>query len=304
MISYPNYLKSLCFFNYYKLIIFFYLLYLFSCEYHQLYSLNEDRYRKIKRISSEEYLIILRDGIYIYNKDFSIKSQKYKFTGNQIIDDFDSEIDKISISELRGNNNFYVLCLVKNYIFIYNYNISNIKYFTLDNKIDGSYYNLIPIKAINNKLEYIITFIKHNNYGNYNLNFFHYKINLTDNINILYQHNIFKGELEPYISDIYLSCNIIKEELLTCIYIINNSKNLAISSFNIEKNFTIENEYENYILRDAIDKIKHIKCILKNDSNEIFCCFDGNYNVDTGKLLIVLNLIITIIIIINASIII
>ena len=263
MISYPNYLKSLCFFNYYKLIIFFYLLYLFSCEYHQLYSLNEDRFRKIKRISSEEYLIILRDGIYIYKKDFSIKSQKYKFTGNQIIDDFDSEIDKISLSELRGNNNFYILCLVKNYIFIYNYNSNIIKDFTLDNKIDGSYYNLIPIKTINNMLEYIITFIKHNDYGNYILNFFHYKIDLTYNINILHQHNIFKGELEPYISDIYLSCNIIKEKLLTCIYIINNSKNLAISSFNIEKNFTIENEYENYILIDAIDKIKQIKCILK-----------------------------------------
>ena len=41
---------------------------------------------------------------------------------------------------------------------------------------------------------------------------------------------------------------------------------------------TIENEYENYILIDAIDKIKQIKCILKNDSNEIFYCFDGTYN--------------------------
>ena len=53
----------------YILIILILYLNIYSCDY-QLYKVNGS-YPKVIKLPSEEYLVILNDGIYIFNKNFS-----------------------------------------------------------------------------------------------------------------------------------------------------------------------------------------------------------------------------------------
>ena len=55
---------------------------------------------------------------------------------------------KTIISEFKDNFNFYVLCLVKDYLYLFNNNTLNITQFNLTEYIkDGISYNLNPYKA-------------------------------------------------------------------------------------------------------------------------------------------------------------
>lgn len=59
------------------LIIFLYLIHNLICQ-NQFRLENRKSYPKVKQLSSEEYLIILNDAIYIYNDENKNLTQIYK----------------------------------------------------------------------------------------------------------------------------------------------------------------------------------------------------------------------------------
>ena len=141
----------------YTLIILILCLNIYSCDY-KLYKVNGS-YPKVKKLPSEEYLVILNNGIYIFNNNFSNSTEIKKFEEEQIVTSDEDNI-KTTISEFKDNSNFYVFCLIKNYLYLFNYNTSNIAQFNLNEYIKGGmYYNLNPYKCTNDSLEYIISYI-------------------------------------------------------------------------------------------------------------------------------------------------
>ena len=105
-------------------IILLFLLIIFSYEYNIIPIMQS--YPKLKQLPSGEYLVILSEGIYIYNKDFSRNNQLRQFTGNEVIKS-ETDYNKTVISEMKNETNFYVLSLVKDNLYLYNHINSNIK---------------------------------------------------------------------------------------------------------------------------------------------------------------------------------
>ena len=136
-------------------IILLLLLSIISDEY-DITPLKES-YPKLKKLPSEEYLVIMSKGIYIFNKDFSTNSQLYQFTGNEIIND-ETDYNKTVISEIKNETNFYVLSLVKENLYLYNHINRNIIKYDISSYLSGTYYNLIPYKIIYNYLDFVIIF--------------------------------------------------------------------------------------------------------------------------------------------------
>lgn len=76
-------------------IIFLYILNHFSYEY--IITPVNGVYFKLIKISSEEYFVLLKEGIYIYNNGFSNNNKLYEFSSDEAIKN-DDEFKKIIIS--------------------------------------------------------------------------------------------------------------------------------------------------------------------------------------------------------------
>ena len=237
-------------------------------------------------MSSEEYLIILNDAIYIYNDENKNLTQIYKL----ILEVSTSlENEKTTVSDFKDDNNYFVLCLVQDYLYFFNNNTKEIYSFNLKEEINGKYYNLIPYKSQNNSLDLIISYISSNPsecysdfYDVYILKFFHYKITYFSNTNYnisLEKENEFPknyDSCESYISNIFSTCQFISQKnSLLCIYTVENSK-LEFSFFDIE-NFNKDTNFNDMVQIDFAS-IGQIKSSLVIDSNKIFLCCNGYSN--------------------------
>ena len=263
-------------------IIFVNLFLLFSSEY-QTYSLGSKKYPKVKQLPNNEYFVILNDGMYIYNNNFSNKI---------LLQEFKPEIsyyyiNKIVISELEDNNNIYIFSIIENDLYLLNYSIINQTCIKLNSDLNGynyyNYYNLIPFKTTNNTLDYIIYYPEkyYSSGDNYYLLFFHYQIELFSNNNKSTLKNESKSKLENHLSyctNKCLTCQLINENDLICIYITynwNNGEYLVFSGFNINKNF--KKEIEDYKYQTYYYYIIDIKSSLNNIKNTIFICYNAKY---------------------------
>ena len=232
-------------------------------------------YPKLKILPNGNYFVLLEDGIYIYNNDFSNKTLIKKLNNDEYITD-ETESNKTVLSEIHNNTNDYILFLLRKNIYLFvNKKEVIIKYDFSGKDLTGEYYNLIPYKLDNNFIYYIIIFsnkIKKTILGvPYNvdcLTFFHYKINLISNENMMIKKN--SSELED---KIYMpSCHILSSENIICLYLIGNSKDITISEFklaNLEKQTEKENKYSN----EKINEIFNITSSISIDENNIFFCY-------------------------------
>ena len=142
-------------FNSFKLILLVHLfhLFLFYDDFNiiQINSL----YTRIKQLPSGEYFIILDNGIFIYNKNFSYNNSIYNFSNSEKINSFDDD-KKTTISEFKNNDYFYILCLIKDNLYLFNFNRRTIKKYFLASYLTGSFYNLIPYKNADSSEIYIV----------------------------------------------------------------------------------------------------------------------------------------------------
>lgn len=147
---------------------------------------------KFRQLPSGNYFVILSNGIYIYNYNFTSYKSIYNFKGNEIIND-EKENNKTILAEIENNVNLYILCIVKNKFYLFDEKQNKIIYsFSLGTiQDDDAFYNLIPFKIIDNFLYFIVINSKKElyscfwiyNYYFYSLNIIYYKIDINDKNN-------------------------------------------------------------------------------------------------------------------------
>ena len=122
----------------------------------------------LKKLSvNDNYFIILSDGFFLYNFIYLNCSLIYKF---HVIK---NENDKIFLTELVDETNPYILCLVNQYIFIFDESTNIITSYDLYNTSiqKNIYYNLFPYKIQNNDISFILSYNDTSNLTFYSLIF-------------------------------------------------------------------------------------------------------------------------------------
>ena len=247
-------------FNYFRLILLIYLFHLFYFgDNYNIIPIN-GFYPKIKQLPSGEYFIILNDGIYIYSNGFSKITQFFQFQG--VIENL--EVKKATISEFKNNNYFYILCLIKDYLYLFNFNKTTLEKIDLTEYLSGNSYNLIPYKYEDDPPEifnFIICYMTIIDSTHNYFKFYNFQIN-TNNYN--YSKLSSEKYIQNYkeISDLNFCCEyatINQLYYLICFYLkYDNEKQFSCDSkLNIKNNFQKEND-KCYYYEENI-KIKQIK---------------------------------------------
>ena len=269
------------------IIILLYTLISFPNEY--IIQQIDNKYPKIKELPSGEFFIIMSQGIYISNNDFSNITQIYAFNSIEQSINSNEDNNKTVLSEFKFDADFYILSLVKDYLYLYDFNKRKVTQYNLRADLKGNFYDLIPYQIVNNSLYYVIIFSEkfiencyRTDVNKYVFNFINYKINfsLEENNNIII--NKFLNEYydsntcNSYISSTLFSCQIISKKYLICFYLTYYSKKLSISKFEIDdngfkKDNTFDNSYSNSL------EIKDIRSSSSSETNNIFVCFDYDY---------------------------
>ena len=267
-------------FNSFKLILLVHLfhLFLFYDDFNiiQINSL----YTRIKQLPSGEYFIILDNGIFIYNKNFSYNNSIYNFSNSEKINSFDDD-KKTTISEFKNNDYFYILCLIKDNLYLFNFNRRTIKKYFLASYLTGSFYNLIPYKnADSSEIYIVICFMSYKKKKfffyeniNYFLHFYNFRIDPNRGTYSCISNKEY-NKIENDISGIYFSCQIIKldeQNYLVCFYLTKN--NLCASRFNIKEQFKKEENFD--CCYPTYTNIKGIKSIFYR--NDILVSFNNYY---------------------------
>ena len=277
----------------YKIILVF-ILFFFSKEY--IIQPINNSYPKVKELPSGDLFIIMNNGIYISNNNISNLTKIYQFNTEETIKK-NSDDNKTVLSEFKDDNNLYILGLVKEYLYLYDYNKAKLSKYNLTSELNGNFYDLIPYKITNNSLYYIIVFAKQikENCKNYNfdtnaLHFMSYKIDfsLEENNNTLICNGSYYDFIESllvcysYISDLYFSCQIISEKYLICFYLTDNSKKLRISKFDIDNNFKKDKTFNNYYSNRK--EVSNIKSSVSSETNNLLVCIEYKYTYSEGYL--------------------
>ena len=262
---------------YSSLISFFILLILFQKSISE--TLMNGRFPNAKLLPSGKYFILVDNGIYIYNSNFSLNKTIANFFNNECMDEED--YNKAIITEFKDdyNNNFYIICLVKvQFLYIFE-SQKYILYKRIINDINKSrkYINLIPLKMDYPNFHFIISFIS--NPSNKKISLFHYKVNIfkEDNNNISCKE---WGDIEIKVSQEFISCNKISGQKFICFY---KTDNYNISALILNETLDICKKQTNRI-KYTIESIKSSSDLKKNclvcihSNNNGFFCY--SYNID------------------------
>ena len=266
-------------FNYitYISITFYYLL-------NFVIELNEAKFQKIKKLSSSgDYFIILDNGLFIYNSDFTEKTTIYSFNNNQKISSNEDSTNTI-ITELKNNDDTYIICLAKKYVYlyddsnkkIYNYYLSKLS--EEDYSQSGVIYNLMPYNIQNNIIYFIISFIREKLAAHkiiflyYNFNYIENTLNLAEKTYTGTDSFLGTSGISPF----FVSCQIYAypSYIMQCIYSSEYRQYFSSIYFNLNINkaqdanqFVIKTTKKNFILT--------IKSSISYDNN-IFLSFLGS----------------------------
>ena len=244
---------------------------------------------KMKVLSSGEFFVIFENKINIYNPNFTNCLTIFSFN-NSGINPTLSDLDNISISDYNQiENKIYILCLIKTYLFIYDYTNNNMTYAQLeellnynkDRNNEDHFYNFIPYKIKNNNnINFTISFIYDNK-----IFFLYYSFDLLLNIKYLYNKAFEETDLEPKYkedgtdeSPPELSCHILylSSIYLECFYSHFWATKLKTIKFNINEQPDANNEKNITTFNFVQKRIKRIKSISHNNKT-LICFVDKNW---------------------------
>ena len=138
----------------------------------------EDEFIDIKKLSIYDYsyFVVLDTGLYLYDFNSKHFSFIHKFNQNE----FKVSDNKLNLTECKNGYKAYIICLVNEYLFIFNEYTYTLFNYRLDEiySFSDNYYNIMPLKAENNNISFIIGFYKDIKY----LGFYFYNFNLDGDI--------------------------------------------------------------------------------------------------------------------------
>ena len=242
-------------------------------------SLEEKKFVDIKKLSSNEFAVVLYDGIYIYNSDFSQEIKASIFEKDKITNFNDNIL-------FQSYKNDAVICFIDGKIIIYNSNKKAFEYETYNDydKDNKNNYNLIPFDIQQEKLKFAIIYEKEYKVCNWLTlclaSKTNYKIHFSIwNIDSNGKYNIENKDCED--NSISLMKPICYPNLdysqIKCFYIGKDDKYYLsyvlfdISSSKIEKKGNLYSLYlANPLIQSAISETDHILfCISYTYSNSI-----------------------------------
>ena len=225
-----------------------------------------DKFIDINKLSvTDTYFVVLDSGLYLY--DFNTLDCSLILNFNSSV--YRSPDDKVILNEINYYYNSYILCLVNEYLFIFNENNNKtISYQINDfNPLNYKYYDLLPYKFEHNNLSLI--FVCHNNEHS-KLIFYYYNFNLKDDMNepmeISFENFIVKNNKISCQINSYLS-------IIKCFYheIIESKKYISTASFLIKDMNITYDGVSNFETNNSA-KINQLKST-KSYNNKFFICF-------------------------------
>ena len=249
----------------------------------------ETKFLDIKSLNSENYFVLLDNGVFIC--DYNLNFKKTLIFFNQTIRD----TEKVIIKKHIHKDEIYIFCLIKEYVFIYFDSLQSLFYISINQLVnsqylDYKYYNIIPYNTKENNLNFIINSIVHviskgysffyNSYLDYNVNY------LEDNLNIFFKqaksiqvYNIFMDEKNI--------CHFLETSfVLKCTYYDNTY--FSNVNYNIKKDIFSNTFLKSYIYNNIIeisssksDKNNYLVCplFLKKSCLNGICNYFNNYTI-------------------------
>ena len=236
--------KSIFFCNNKIIIIILYFIFLSLSE--TTSQQSRRRYPKMIDLPDDKFLFVIVDGFYIFESNLIDNTKIYTFTGQQIIDRIE-DINKTTLSDITYEDNYYVFCLVKDYLYLFDNNKKRIiKELDLNSYLNGKLYSLNPF--INGTyLSCIISYTEKTS----SLGYYYYKINIYE-INFLnadknnnehfwskreyYNKDYVESERSSYITKASSACQI-SSNILYCFYFVEDSTKVSVSGFNLLNNY-------------------------------------------------------------------
>ena len=137
-------------------------------------------YPKMIDLPNEQFLFVMVNGIYIFESNLIDKEKIFTFRGQQIIDRIE-DINKTTLSDIAYDDNLFVFCLVKDYLYLYDNNKNKIiKELDLNTYLNGVSYSLNPF--INGT--YLSCIISHGEKINYQFSNNNYEDDFIYTINL------------------------------------------------------------------------------------------------------------------------
>ena len=245
---------------------------------------NNCEFLTIKKISSSgDYFVVFNDGLYLYDSNLIKNSRVFTFNNNQKIGNTDNFI----ISDLINNNQTYIICLIKKYLYVYDDSQKKIvNTYYLDKLSNSDYndekfYNMIIYDVKNNNLEFCIILLR-DFYKflikKHKITFLHYNINILGSTVNKPNEKDFEGD---EISDYKFSC---KKDFNSfnsrCFYCRDWQKYFSYITF--DTNYNAKSvDIKKMVIYDIIQSKfsisynnKHFACFLKKD-NQCICYMDN-----------------------------
>ena len=211
---------------------------------------------------SEDILLISDEGIIIYNP--LTNNHSILQTSNLISST--NDLDYISFTQSPPEEESYIFCRLKNYIFLFDENLNFLGDFEI-NEINNFYCVMNPYKTIDGKLALIISFIN----GIQNIRILMYQIDIDQgNTNFFLINNatqqVINHETDMLQNTINkaISCELYNmagfaNKILTCFAIGHTSYSIVASTFNPENNLNFLYYSTNSKKIDLSSNIKSIK---------------------------------------------
>ena len=232
---------------------------------------------------NNDNIIVSKDGIHFYSFNFTKEYVNKKIEFPFILKDID--YGKISIEHFSNENDGYILILVKNYLFIFDKEGTNLNFINLLDKIDGNlHYGLSPYKKLGEILHFILYYFKSSSIiltkCEYNITNQEIKINnISFGLESTKIENIHCLFISPPIS--LNICN----EILTCFF--TDFNEILSYSFNPENNYSLIQNFNfsfkhhyfnhpNYM--KVISNKKKEKVLIYLVLNEKSFCITFNFN--------------------------
>ena len=186
--------------------------------------------------------ILHKNGVLVYNYNFTIILHSYDFEGNTLIA---SELDNnfTSLIQCNDNNKNYIFALINNKIYVFSskglflFKINNVNLFSnFSTNVEIQYYSFLYYKYEDSIYYFIVSFINNHNL----IQVKEFSININTH---LFNELKTKTFGEKIISD-SVACEITSyndyENVLACFYIIENTSSIDImlSMLNLENNFS------------------------------------------------------------------
>ena len=242
------------FFNTQTIISFFFYQLLFFVINASDLQIDSKTFPTAYTLLSQDFVIVFNDGIHFYSSSM-IEDESKKIIFERQINSLE-ESDKTTITQFPTNYKGYILVLANDIIYFFKHDGIFINSADLTDSISSSHYFLVPYKADNDYLYYIISFPI--DQKSFSLLYCKFSLNFPNSNNILETKIIepmiqSETKYEGYVlenlsgpSCIFISPAVLVREILACFYAIRYPIEVQIRAFDPDDNFNELTEYFRY----------------------------------------------------------